>query len=100
MRRLMNQIAGAAVRTKNCYVQRLFGRWVVRLGTHKALWAVAHGLLRIIWMILHEKVRYREVEAFALDPRIIQRRKHRLVSHLRQWGYSVTLTPLPQQSEV
>ena len=98
MRRLMNQIAWAAVRTNNCYFQRLFCRLIVRLGTNKALWAVAHRLLRVIWMILHERVRYRELDPFTLDPKVIQRRKHRLVSHLRQLGYSVTLTPLPQQS--
>jgi hypothetical protein len=60
MRRLLNQLAWAAIRAKGSYFQTLFQRLTVRKGLKLAIWAVARRLLRLIWKILHEKVRYVE----------------------------------------
>src|SRR5437588_11280024 len=60
MRRLLNQCASAAVKTKDSFFQHLFRRLTPRLGVKKAIWAVAHRLLKIIWKILHQGVEYVE----------------------------------------
>lgn len=60
MRRLLNQLAHAAVRKRDRHLQIIFNRLAVRLGYAKAVWAIAHRLCRLIWKVLHEGVRYVE----------------------------------------
>ena len=95
MRRIITQIAWGAVRTKDSFFQMLFKRWTARLGVQKALWAVAHRLVRLIWKILHEKVRYLERGPLHLDPLARERRKRSLLRQLKALGYAATLAPLP-----
>lgn len=96
LRSLLAQLAWAAVRTKGSYFQELFRRWVPRMGAGKAVWAVAHKLIRIIWRILHEQDTYVERGALALDEATRQNKKRRLVRGLRKLGFEVTLTTNPQ----
>jgi transposase len=91
MRRLLVQLAWAAVRTKGSQMQLLFQRWVPRLGVNAAIWAVAHRLLRLVWKVLHQEVRYQERGPLGLNAITIQRRKRRLVRQLRELGYTVKL---------
>lgn len=93
MRRLLNQLAHAAVRKRDCYLQIVFKRLSIRLGYAKAVWAVAHRLCRLIWKILHEGVHYVE-RGPAVTALTLKRRKQRLVTQLKKLGYSVQLTPL------
>jgi len=95
MRRILTQVAWAAVRTKDSYFQGLFHRLVPSLGVKKAIWAVAHRILRLIWKLLHQKVSYIEHGALAQDPKKQARRKQRLVRELRRLGYTVQLTASP-----
>jgi transposase len=44
MRRVLNQVAWSAVRTKDSFFQELYHRLIPRLGIHKAIWA-SHTLL-------------------------------------------------------
>ncbi len=60
MRRILNQIVWAAARSRDTHFQKLFRRFVPRMGIQKALWAVAHHLLRVLWKILHHDVHYIE----------------------------------------
>ena len=66
--------------------------WMV---VQKALWAVAHRLVRLIWKILHQKVRYLERGPANLDPIARERRKRNLLRQLKKLRYIATLTPLP-----
>jgi transposase len=93
MRRLLNQLAHAAVRKRDCYLQILFQRLSPRLGYAKAVWAIAHRLCRLIWKVLHEGVRYVE-RGPAVSALTLKRRKQRLVTQLKKLGYCVQLTPL------
>ena len=63
MRRLLNQLAHAAVRKEDCQLQIVFRRLSARLGYAKAVWAIAHRLCRLIWKVLHEGVSYVELVA-------------------------------------
>jgi transposase len=49
MRRLLNQLAHAAVRKEDCQLQIVFRRLSARLGYAKAVRAIAHRLCRLIW---------------------------------------------------
>jgi transposase len=94
LRRVFNQTAHAAVRTKGSYFQHLFRRLVVRLGYAKALWAVAHKLCRIVWKILREGAHYMELGDTA-DPRTVQRRIQHHLRMLRKLGYPLPPNPGP-----
>jgi transposase len=94
MRRLLNQLAHAAVRKEGCQLQIVFRRLASRLGYAKAVWAIAHRLCRLIWKILHEGVSYVEYGP-APTPLALKRRRQRLVTQLKKLGYQVQLTPAP-----
>ena len=94
MRRILNQIAWGAVRTKDSFFRELFQRLIPRLGVHKAVWAVAHRIARLIWKVLHEKVRYIERGPLAMDPIKMQRRMARLTKQIRKLGYTVEVKPI------
>jgi transposase len=51
MRRLLNQLAHAAVRKEDCQLQIVFRRLSARMGYAKAVWAIAHRLCRLIWKV-------------------------------------------------
>lgn len=94
MRRLLNQVAWAAVRTKDSFFRELYRRLIPRLGIHKAIWAVAHRIAKLIWKVLHEQVDYIEQGPLALDPIARKRRVNRLARHLQKLGYRVELKPI------
>ena len=97
LRRLIVQLAWAAVKMKGCHFQILFQRWVPRLGANKTIWAVAHRLLRLIWKVLHQGVSYEERGPLGLNKDAISRRKRRLLRGLRALGFKVTLEPIKAQ---
>lgn len=92
MRRLLTQIAFAAVRQKGSFFQYLFRRLIPRLGVKKSIWAVAHRMTRLIWKLLHERVDYKERGTVPADAKSLQRRKQRCVKELRRLGYVVVLS--------
>jgi transposase len=96
LRRVLTQVAWAAVKTKGSRFHALFHRLKCRLGAPKAIWAVVHRITRLVWLILHEGVRYRELGPLALDAKALQRRKNRLTKQLRALGFQVHLTPLAE----
>jgi len=57
MRRILNQAANAAVKTKGSIFEVLYRRCVPRLGHNQAIGAIAHRQCRLIWLILHQGVR-------------------------------------------
>ena len=60
MRRVLNQAANAAVKAKGTIFAVVYRRIVPRLGHAQAIGAITHRLCRLIWKILHERVRYEE----------------------------------------
>jgi transposase len=60
MRRLLNQVANAGARTKGSIFEVVYRRMVPRLGHNQAIGVISHRQCRLIWLILHEGVRYEE----------------------------------------
>jgi len=88
MRRILNQCANAAVRTKGSIFEMVYRRTVPRLGHKQTIGAVAHRQCSLIWKILHQGVRYEE-RGPALNTKSRQRRTTRMIRELRRLGYRV-----------
>ena len=93
MRRVLNQVANAAVKTKGSHFQLLYRRFLPRLGHNKAIWAVAHRLCRLTWKILHQGLDYIEYGQIP-DPKRLRARLARFTRELRAFGYQV-IPPVP-----
>lgn len=94
LRRVLSEVAHAAVKTKGCHFQAVFRRLLPRIGYQRAVWAIAHRLCRLVWKILHEGVRYIE-QGIEPDLATKKRRARTLVRNLRKLGYNVEITPSP-----
>ena len=97
MRRVLNQAANAAVKTKGSLFQLAYRRLVPRLGHAQAIGAIAHRLCRLIWKILHEGVRYEE-RGPAVAKHRTQRRAAKMIRELRSLGYRIELALAPSGS--
>jgi transposase len=97
MRRLLNQAANAAVKTKGSIFELVYRRLVPRLGHAQAIGAIAHRLCRLIWIILHQGTKYEE-RGPAVTRSRAQRRAAKMIRELRSLGYRVELTPSPTES--
>jgi transposase len=96
MRRILNQAANAARKTKGSIFQALYRRWIARLGHNRTIWAIAHRLCRVVWIILHRGEEYIEF-GNQRDPKIAEKRTARLIRKLRSLGYQITApAPLPK----
>jgi len=94
MRRVLNQAANAAVKTKGSLFEIVYRRLVPRLGHAQAIGAIAHRLCRLIWKILHQGVVYEE-RGPAVAKHRAQRRATKMIRELRHLGYRVELAPTP-----
>jgi hypothetical protein len=97
MRRVLNQVANAAVKTKGSVFQSVYRRLVTHIGHNKAIWAIAHRLCRLTWKILHRGVRYIEF-GNRTNPQAVKTRMKKLIRELRSLGYQVQVEPLQNSS--
>jgi transposase len=97
MKGLLNQAANAAVRTKGSIFEFIYRRLVSRLGHAQAIGAIAHRMCRLIWMILHQAIRYEE-RGPAVSRSKTERRAALMVRELRRLGYRVE--PMGDQAGV
>jgi transposase len=98
LRRALIEAACGAVRTKQAGRTALVGhyrRLLARRGRQKALVAVGHRLLIIIYHVLRDGQSYQEPTPTDLDQRRRRRARDRAIGQLRQLGYDVTVTPMP-----
>jgi transposase len=93
MRRVLNQAANAAARSKGTHFQAVFRRLLPRLGYQSAVWAIAHRLCRLVWKILHQGIRYIE-QGIESEPKLLIYRARSLAKQLRKFGYNVQITPV------
>jgi len=94
MRRILNQAANAAVKNKGSIFEIVYRRFVPRLGHNKTIGAIAHRLCHLIWIILHNGVRYEE-----RGPTVCEKAKRartsRMIRTLRTLGYRVEPAVIP-----
>ena len=93
LRQTLTQAAWAAARTKNTYLSTQHRRLAARRGSKRALVAIGHTLLVIVYHVLTEKTVYRELGADYLDRQNPERLTRYLVKRLEGLGHTVNLTP-------
>jgi len=94
MRRILNQAANAAARSKGTIFETVYRRLVSRLGHNQTIGAIAHRLCRLIWIILHQGVRYEE-RGPSVNANSRRRRTTRMIRELRSLGYRVEAVGTP-----
>jgi transposase len=90
------QAAWAAGRSKRTYLAARFRRLAARRGRKRALVAVGHSLLGIIYQVLKEGRSFRELGEDYFDRLQAERLTRRLVHRLERLGHKVTLEPTPK----
>jgi hypothetical protein len=93
LRRLLSQVAHAAVKKNGSHFQAVFRRLLPRLGYQSAIGEIAHRLCRVLWKILHEGVRFIE-QGKEPDPQAKKQRARILARALRKLGYNVAISPM------
>ena len=94
LRTALVEAAQAAVRTNGSYLAAQFRRLAARRGIKKALVAVAHTLLGIIYALLTRGATYTDLGASYFDARDRHHTSRRLVARLESLGFRVSLEPL------
>lgn len=93
LRRALCQAAWGAKNTKGSYLHAQYHRLVGRRGKKRAIIAVGHSLLVIIYHILKENVAYQDLGADHFDKLTPERLRRYLVKRLESLGYDVQLSP-------
>ncbi len=93
LRRAGAEAAWAASHTKGTYLAARFRRLAARRGKKRALVAVGHTLLVMIYHVLKHDVEYHELGADFFDRREPERLRRYLVKRLQHLGFDVILKP-------
>ena len=94
LRHVLIEVAHAASKSKDTYLAAQYRRLATRRGKQRALVALGHSSLVMVYHILSRRVPYRELGPLYFDARNRQRVQQRLVQRLERLGYSVNLQPV------
>lgn len=97
LRTAMCEAAWAASHGKDGYLPAQFRRFKRRFGNGgqtKAIFALAHTMIIIVWHVLHDDVEYTDLGADFFERRTnVEARQRQLVRRLEALGHKVTLEP-------
>ena len=93
LRKALIEAAHAAARCKHGYLAAQYHRLAARRGKKKAVVAVGHTLLVIVYHVLTRHEEYHELGGNYFDERDKQAVTRRLVQRLEKLGYEVNLQP-------
>ena len=93
LRTALVEAAWAAIRVEGSALGARYPRVMRHRGHKKAVVAVAHAMLRMIYHLLAEGTTYREPGADYYDRRHAERVRRRAIQLLERQGYRVTLEP-------
>jgi transposase len=91
LRSALVEAAWAAARTKGSYLSAQYHRLAARRGAKRAILAVAHSILVIIYHLLRDGTTYQDLGSTYFDQRNAQAVLRRSVRRLEGLGYRVTL---------
>jgi transposase len=91
LRTALVEAAWAATHTKGTYLRAKYQRLVKRMPKKKALVAVAHTMLVIVYHLLSRRVGYAELGSDYVDRQQVERQRRRLVERLEALGVKVTI---------
>jgi transposase len=93
LRGMLGEVVWAITHTRDNYLVAQYRRLAKRRGLHKAVVAVAHSVLVIIYHLLRDQRPYADLGADSFDRLDIARLERHHVRRLEQLGYALTLTP-------
>ncbi len=93
LRQVLIEIAHVASKTKDTYLAAQYRRIAARRGKKRALVALGHTILVMIYHILTRREPYHELGVAYFDQLERQRVEQRLVHRLERMGYTVALQP-------
>lgn len=93
LRQVLVESAHVAAKTQQTYLAAQYKRLAARRGKKRALIALGHTLLIIVYHILTRKQPYQDLGAAYFDTREKQRVEQQLVRRLEGLGYRVALEP-------
>ena len=93
LRQILVEIAQVASKTKHTYLAAQYRRIAARRGKKRALIAVGHTVLTIVYTLLTRKQPYQDLGTAYFDQREQRRVERRLVQRLERLGYEVALHP-------
>ncbi len=88
----LEEAAMAAIRVKGNYLAAQYQRLKPRRGHKRALGAVKHSILTVIWHMLQSGEIYNDLGGDYYARRDPERQTRRLVAQLQRLGHNVTLT--------
>lgn len=95
LRAALTQAAWAATHTKETYLAAQYQRLAKRMGKKKALVAVGHSILVIIYHVLKNRASYQELGGDYFDRQTVVQQQTRLIRKLEALGLKVTVEELP-----
>jgi transposase len=93
LRAILGEVAWSIAHTSGTYLAAQYHRLARRCGKRKAIVAVAHTLLVIVYHLLRERRPYQDLGPDYFAHLDASRLQHRYVRGLEQLGYTVTLAP-------
>jgi len=95
LREALTQAAWAATHTKQTYLSAQYRRLAKPKGKKRALVAVGHSILVIIYHVLARRASYEELGGDYFDRRNVEVQRTRLIRKLEALGLKVTVEALP-----
>lgn len=100
LRRALSESAWAASHSKGTYLAAQYRRLAARRGKKRALLAVGHSILVIMYHLLKDKSEYRDLGEDFFERQQPNRLRRYLVNRLERLGYHVSLTPRSPEEQV
>ncbi len=97
LKRALVQAAWAASHTKGTYLAAAYRRWAARRGRKRALVALGHTLLGVMYQLLRDRSDYVDLGGDYFERRDREGLTRRLVHRLERLGLRVTLEPQGQE---
>lgn len=97
LRAILVQVAWSAARTKRTYLSALYHRLAGRRGSKRAIIAVAHAILVIMYSMLRNCTNYRDLGEKHFDQINRQFVLDRAIRRIERLGYKITLEAIPPQ---
>ena len=96
LRAALVQAAWAASHQQGTYLAAQYKRLVKRMGKKKALVAVGHSMLVMVYHVLQNRTRYQELGGDYFDRRNVAKQRKRLIRQLESLGVKVTVEEIQQ----
>jgi transposase len=91
LRAALVQAAWAATHQKGTYLAAQYKRLVRRMGKKKALVAVGHSILIMVYHLLQTRTQYQDLGGDYFDRRNVDKQRKRLIRQLESLGVKVTI---------